>query len=113
MLRSSRMVVELLVEAGGVGFDAACAQGLHPAHPLLEEAQAALHVGLHLGTLGGAHGDEVIQRLSRHGGDVGQSCSSSTSAWRVASTSGKRVSVETVTSFLMQSFSERFRRAFW
>ena len=63
--------LELLVEAVGVGFDAACAQGLHPAHPLLEEAQAALHVGLHLGTLGGAHGDEVVQRLSRHGGDVG------------------------------------------
>ena len=63
--------LELLVEAAGVGFDAACAQGLHPAHPLLEEAQAALHVGLHLGTLGGAHGDEVVQRLSRHGGDVG------------------------------------------
>ena len=38
--------LELLVETAGVGFDAACAQGLHPAHPLLEEAQAALHVGL-------------------------------------------------------------------
>ena len=62
--------LELLVKAVGVGLHPACAQGLHLPHALLEEAKAALHIGLHLCALGGTHGDEIVQCLCRHGGDV-------------------------------------------
>ena len=62
--------LELLVQAVGVGFHAACAQSLHPAHALLEEVQAVFHVCLHLGTLDGAHLHKAVQRLCGNGRNI-------------------------------------------
>ena len=62
--------LELFIQAVGVGLHPARAQRLHPADALFQKAQAALDVGLHLSTLGGAHLHERFQRLRRDGGDV-------------------------------------------
>ena len=56
---------------------------------------------------GQAEGKTVTAETSSH------SCSSSTSAWRVVSTSGKRAIIPAVTSFLTSSVSDRSRRACW
>ena len=59
--------LELFIQAGGVSLHTARAQGLHFADAFLQKIQAVLHIGLHLGTLGGAHFHKAIQRLCRNG----------------------------------------------